>query len=280
MNEYVLDPAHWPAMPPLHRAFLEHSIPLFRTDTRLAGLAAGGSFVSGGLDAHSDLDLVVVSLPETSQDVLREGPDFAQRLGPLLAAFPGDHVGEPRLLICLYGPPLLHVDLKFLSADALVHRVEDPRILWDRHGTVRSALSTTQAVYPQPRLQWIEDRFWVWVHYIAVKIARGELFEAIGGLGFIRARVLGPLILSEAGIQPDGVRRVEQRRPERVPALRATVAAYDRTSCWHALVATAALYTELRERLAASTLRHRTEAERAVKDFLAASAGERLGSVV
>lgn len=153
MSEYVLDPEHWPAMPPMHRAFLEHAIPTFRADPRLAGLAAGGSFVSGGLDAHSDLDLVVVSLPEASQDVLREGPDIAQRLGPLLATFPGEHVSEPRLLICLYGPPLLHVDLKFLSTDALGPRVEDPCILWDRHGTVRSAMSTAPAVYPHPRLQ-------------------------------------------------------------------------------------------------------------------------------
>ncbi|MBI2206762.1 MAG: hypothetical protein HYU41_23240 [Candidatus Rokubacteria bacterium] len=48
-------------------------------------------------------------------------------------------------------------------------------------------------------LQWIEDRFWVRMHYIAAKIARGELFEAIDGLVFVRSRVLGPLILSEAG---------------------------------------------------------------------------------
>jgi len=273
MREYVLDPEHWPAMPPMHRAFLERAIPKFRADTRLDGLAAGGSFVSGGLDEHSDLDLVVISLPEASQDALREGPDFAQRLGPVLATFPGDHVGEPRLLICLYGPPLLHVDLKFLCADELVHRVEDPCILWDRHGTVRSAMSKARAVYPQPRLQWIEDRFWVWVHYMAVKIARGELFEAIDGLGFIRARVLGPLVLSEAGIQPNGVRRVEQSGPGRVPALQSTLASYDRESCWNALAATAALYTDLREELAASTLMRRTEAERAVRDFLEASAG-------
>jgi hypothetical protein len=193
MAEYVLDPGRWPEMPATHRAFLERAVPRFRADARLAGLAAGGSFVGGLLDEHSDLDFVVVSLPEASSDVLREGADIAQRLGPLLTAFPGDHVGEARLLICLYGPPLLHVDLKFVSTDELVHRVEDPTILWDRHGAVRAALSKVKAVYPQPQLQWIEDRFWVWVHYIAVKIARGELFEAIDSLGFVRARVLGPL---------------------------------------------------------------------------------------
>ena len=121
---------------------------------------------------------------------------------------------------------------------------------------------------PQPRFQWIEDRFWVWVHYIAAKITRGELFEAIDGLGFVRARVLGPLVLFQAGVQPNGVRRVEQRTPVHVPLLRSTLAFHDSESCRNALVATIALYTGLREQLASPTLVRRTDAERAATNFL------------
>ena len=40
---------------------------------------------------------------------------LAESLHLLLAAFTGEHVGEPRLLICLYRSPLLHVDLKYVS---------------------------------------------------------------------------------------------------------------------------------------------------------------------
>ena len=272
-DEFVLEPAHWPAMPSAHRAFLEAAIPKLRADERLVGLAAGGSFISRTLDEHSDLDLVVVSRPEVSSAVLRDGPDLARRLGPLLATFPGDHVREPRLFISLYGPPLLHVDLKFVSTEELAHRVEDPVVLWDRGGVIRSALGKTRAVYPPPRLQWIEDRFWVWVHYIATKIARGELFEAIDALEFVRARVLGPLILTEAGAQPNGVRRVEQSAPGRLAALRSTMASHDRQSCVSALRATMALYSELRQRLAPATLQSRAEAEQAVRDFLASPPG-------
>jgi len=68
----------------------------------------------------------------------------------LLAAFPGDHVGEPRLLICLYGPPLLHVDLKFMSTDEFLHRVEDPMVLWDRAGALRAALLALLHAGAQP----------------------------------------------------------------------------------------------------------------------------------
>ena len=261
-------------LPPPHHAFLERALPLFQADTRLAGVALGGSFITGKMDEHSDLDLVVVSPPEAASEVLRDGPGIAQRLGSLLAAFPGDHVGEPRLLICLYGPPLLHVDLKFMSTDELLHRVEDPAILWDRDGALGATISRSTAEYPPPRLQWIEDRFWAWVHYIAVKIQRGELFEAIDGLAFVRARVLGPLVLHQAGAQPNGVRRVEQRVVARVPALRSTLSLHDAASCRDALAATVALYTELREQLAPSALIRRTEAERAVREFLAGTGGK------
>ena len=44
------------------------------------------------------------------------------------ATFTGEHVGESRVLICLYGPPLLHVDLKFVSlSDAAMGRQETAR---------------------------------------------------------------------------------------------------------------------------------------------------------
>jgi len=265
---YVLAPEHWPAMPAVHRQFLARALPKLQADKRLEGVAAGGSFVSGVLDEQSDLDLIVVPVLEAAPDVLREGADLARGLGPLLAAFPGDHVGELRLLICLFGPPLLHVDFKFLSTDELSHRVEDPVVLWDRRGRVREALSTSKGVYPSPRFQWMEDRFWVWMHYTATKIARGELFEAIDALTFVRARVLGPLLLAEAGAQPNGVRRVEGAAPGDVAILRRTVPAPDRDSCRDALLATVDLYTALRERSAPATVVRRGDAERAVRDFL------------
>jgi hypothetical protein len=46
MAEYVLDPGHWPELPPRHRAFLERALPMLQADARLDGLAAGGSFIT------------------------------------------------------------------------------------------------------------------------------------------------------------------------------------------------------------------------------------------
>src|ERR1041384_8557288 len=100
-------------------------------------------------------------------------------------------------------------------------------VLWDREGGVRRGLAQGAAVYPPPDVQWIEDRFWVWVHYAQGKIARGELFEAIDMLGFVRKRVLGPLALMAAGTLPNGVRRVEEVVQGRAAGLAATLAIHD-----------------------------------------------------
>ena len=56
--------------------------------------------------------------------------ELAGTLGHLLHAFTGEHVGEPRLLICLYGPELLHVDLKFVTLEMLTQRVEASSVIY------------------------------------------------------------------------------------------------------------------------------------------------------
>lgn len=268
----MLAESDWPArLEPAQRDVLRALLGGLRRAPELVGVAAGGSFISGNMDELSDLDLVVVPDPEKWTATPDPRHALAAALGPpLLAAFTGEHVGEPRLLICLYGPPLVHVDLKFVTPDALAKRVEDPVVLWDRDGRLRDALRAGVARYPAPDAQWIEDRFWTWVHYVASKIGRGELFDALESLGFLRARVLGPLILEEAGAQPNLVRRIERDAPARARELEATVAASEARDCLRALHATIALYRSLRERRADLALRRGPEVEAQALAFLAA----------
>ena len=233
------------SLPDDHRAFLVRAIDRLASDARIVGVAAGGSFLTDTMDEFSDLDLVIAVEPAHQDDVLAERMQIAASLGNLLAAFTGEHVGEPRVLICLYEAPLLHVDLKFVSlADAAV-RVEDPFILWERQARLSSALGDRKAEYPTRSLQWIEDRFWIWVHYAATKIARGELFEAIDCLTFLRGAVLGPLALARAGVRPTGVRKIEAMAPGFAIELQRTVASYDALDCVRALRASVDLYRSL-----------------------------------
>lgn len=75
------------------------------------------SFITNSMDEFSDLDLVIAVEPSHQAAVMAERMKVAASLGELLAAFTGEHLGEPRVLICLYEAPLLHVDLKFVSLD-------------------------------------------------------------------------------------------------------------------------------------------------------------------
>lgn len=256
-----------------HASFLERALPRLQADMRIVGVAAAGSFASGNIDEFSDLDLIIAVEPDTVPAVMAERYHLAAKLGSLVAAFTGEHVGEPRVLICLYegeeGGSPLHVDLKFVSLQDAAVRVDEPVVLWERETRLSHVLQTDVARYPSPDLFWLEDRFWVWIHYATLKIGRGELFEAVDFLAFLRSQVLGPLILVEAGAQPAGVRRVETAAPSRASELQATVAAYDRHSCIRCLYAAADLYRELRHSVGAGLVVANEAAESTAMAYLA-----------
>jgi predicted nucleotidyltransferase len=260
------------AVPAALAAFLSGAIERLRTDPRIVGVAAAGSYATTAMDEFSDLDLLVAVEPDAFDAVLTERHGIAAALGPLLAAFTGEHVGEPRLLICLYahdgpsGP--VHVDLKFVALSDAAHRTDDPIVLWERDGRLTNTFLSRQAHAPAPDLQWIEDRFWVWIHYAAGKVGRGELFEAMDFLAFLRAQVLGPLVLMEANALPFGVRRVELAASARVRDLRTTVASYEPADCLRALLQAARLYRELGDVLHGSGLTRKVAAENEVTAYV------------
>jgi hypothetical protein len=235
-------------LPILHSAFLEKVHAAVAGDPRLAALLAGGSYIHGGFDQYSDLDFVIVCDDEAYEDVMATRLLFAQGIGGLLAAFTGEHVGEPRLLICLYGPELLHVDLKFVTAADLERRVERPAVLFARDPEgLQARLDAATIAWPNASPDWFERRAWIWLHYGAAKLARGELFEAIGILGFFREQVLGPMLHRRAGLPQRGVRRIESMAKQSGAALAATVATHDPAAVRAALLAAIALYLNLRQ---------------------------------
>jgi hypothetical protein len=236
-------------IPPLHAQFLRNAAVVLRKDERMVGMAVAGSLAEARADEFSDVDLVVAVEPRFIEEVLVERGAIARSLGNLAAAFTGEHVGEPRLLVCLYDDPALHVDLKFVPLAEATPVVDNPVMVWDREGRMEAVIRQREGSYPAPDVQWIEDRFWVWVHYLAGKIARGELFEAIEGLSFLRVTVLAPLGLMRLGLSSVGVRRLEAKAPELAKALATTLAGHDRESLWNALESAITIYQGFREGL-------------------------------
>ena len=264
-------------IPTRHRRFLERALAAVPGVEGIVGLAAGGSFIAGEIDEFSDLDLVLAVEPGAWPEILDRQQAVAAELDPsFLAGFTGEHVGEPRLLVCLYGPPLLHVDLKFVSLDDAHERIEDPVILWEVDGCLSAAFARAAPRHPAADPDWIEDRFWIWAHYLADKIERGEIFEALDGLTFLRAGGLAPLAFLRAGVEATGVRKLEDRLPAFATDLGRSVGGLDAAACTSALEAAIELYTELREAEGAGSDDEMSDVEREVRAYVAGLRG-RLG---
>lgn len=222
--------------------------------------------ITGNMDKYSDLDFIVVYDAAFKEEVMKQRIQIAEKLGNLLSAFTGEHVGEPRLVICLYGTPTLHVDIKYVTVQELEQRVEDPIILWERESKISAILNATSSHYPYPNRQWIEDRFWVWVHYAATKLGRGEWFELIDHLTFMRSAVLGPLFHIKNGELPRGVRKLEEFEGEELEELKETIPSYSAESCYRALQMTIRLYQRFRQD--SSGIEYKSEAEQASIAYL------------
>ena len=247
--------------------FARHAKNIFEKQEAITGLAIGGSWINNELDEYSDLDLLVITREKITDDKNKMF-GYAKLLGHFLSGFTGEHVGEPRLLICLYEHPLLHVDLKFLTMEELAHRVETPTVLFDKTGKIQEILNRSAAHFPYPDYQWIEDRFWIWVHYALLKTGRGEYLEALDFLGFIRMIVLGPLLQIKNDCLPRGVRKVEtELNGEDLRELKTTIATYDRTSLLNSLKNAVKLYRRLRTSLFSNEVHLQYETENSVMHY-------------
>jgi predicted nucleotidyltransferase len=233
-------------LPQLHQNFIDNSVSKLKSDNRILGVTVGGSILLGTMDEYSDLDLVIVVKPENYEDIIKERKQIISKIDSYLGGFTGEHVGEPRLIIALYGPPLLHVDFKFVSFEDIEDKVENPIIIWERENILSNIIYKHAAKFPSPDQEWIKDRFWIWIHYIAAKIGRGELFETIAAINFIREKVLGPIILERNNARPQGVRRLETHGGIYLDKLKNTIAEYSASSCINALKNVIELYQTLR----------------------------------
>jgi hypothetical protein len=250
-----------------HKKFLEKVIAKIKNDDFVIGLAVAGSWISGEIDEYSDLDLILITSQKVAPDN-NKMMEYAGKFGDLLNAFTGEHVGENRLLICLYKNPLLHVDIKFLTTDEYSKRIENPVIVWERDKILSTIQKFTEPKFPFPNYQWIEDRFWIWIHYTCLKIGRGELFEALDCISFLRVTVISPLLLIKNNQLPRGIRKVEQKlKPEDLEALKGTVTTYNRLSIIESLKQNIKIYQELQKELYSPNIILRNETRQSVLEY-------------
>jgi predicted nucleotidyltransferase len=251
----------------IRQEFAKKAKMILEPDDNVIGLAVGGSWLTNELDEYSDLDLILVTKQKISgnKNLML---DYAKRFGNFLSGFTGEHVGEPRVLICLYDNPLLHVDIKFVTLDEFHSRIETPTLLLDKNGQLEKAINNSNAKFPYPDYQWIEDRFWIWIHYALLKIGRGEYLEAFDFLGYLRMAVLGPLLHIKNDNLPRGVRKVEtELNSNDLAKLKQTIPNYNRQSLLDSLRNAVLLYRQLRTELYDNKIELQNDTERKVMSY-------------
>ena len=247
--------------------FAHNVVEVIRDEENVIGLAVAGSWLTNEIDEFSDLDLILVTKEKISGNK-SQMLEYARRFGHFLSGFTGEHVSEPRVLICLYDNPLLHVDIKFVTLEEFSQRIETPVILLDKAGQLKSILEQTEPKFPYPDYQWIEDRFWIWVHYALLKIGRGEYVEAFDFFSFLRMVVFGPLLHIKNENLPRGVRKVEvQLELKDFEQLLKTLPTYSRTALLDSLQYSIILYRQLRQDLFSSKVALQLETEEKVMKY-------------
>ena len=208
---------------PRHRTKVEGAVRAGLDNADVVAMALAGSFAQGNADELSDVDLRLYVADAAIDRTVRAIPALSASCGTVIALFTGEHVGAPALSIVLY-EDLVHVDFDVLSSSgAAEHNRGLPvHVLWERDG-VSALLPGADATDVAGDLRWIEDRMWTWCWYIQSKILRGELYEALDGLQYVRDQVLFRLVAFERGTRPAGARSVEDALGDREGAFAHTI---------------------------------------------------------
>jgi hypothetical protein len=234
---------------PVHQRRLEAVCHFAMGERNVLGMLIGGSFASGEADKYSDLDMQFVVEEEAGEATAEQLRRLAENAGPVVAAFFAEHVGLPHMLIVLYRD-LIHADFEPVAVSRVGSRNAGlPTHVFERDGIVSSALPAEYEVDHAADLRWMEDRMWTWIWYVQTKVLRGELYEALDGLQYMRDNVLFKLLAIEREERPSAARRIEARTGAWTQEFADTVPILSSESMMRALQATMSLYQTLADPL-------------------------------
>jgi hypothetical protein len=230
---------------PLHRAKIEAACHA-GMELGLAGMAIAGSLAVGNADEYSDLDFKLVAFDDSFGEVGRRVAEVIASCGRVVASFPADHLGIDDLTIVLYDD-LVHADFYVVKVSELAAKNEGQAaaVLWERGKSLSQEFAKPQPGRPATDVAWIERRMWTWLWYAQSKVLRGELYEALSALQWLRDEVLFPLLGLTRRARVAGARRIESLLGELQDSFVATTSVAERGTLMNALRAIATIYRSL-----------------------------------
>jgi hypothetical protein len=214
-------------MPPNHQAVLARFIAACRADTRVIAAFLGGSYARGTADAHSDLDLYLVTTDEAYQEFCAQRRVFAGQLGDPLFL---EDFGSSHMVFFILSDGS-EGEMGFGRQSQFSHIYGGPhRILLDKTGVLAGAVFPTIEADRAGQTEALRQLvYWFWhdlSHFITA-MARGHLWWAHGQLELLRLMCMNLARLqhdfTDPGVGEEGYFKVEQAiSPEKLSVLEAT----------------------------------------------------------
>lgn len=227
----------WQEIPflPHHRQIVERFLSACREDERIVAAVLYGSYAKGTADAHSDLDLGLVTTEDTYADVVAARQEFARTLDEPLLLEDFDLAG---ILFAIFRNGT-EAEIYFSSESDLAARLDRPFVpLLDKKGILARDVSP----HDKPEYAGAPEKlrrqiYWFWhdMGHFLTAMGRRQLWWAYGQLEVLRrycvnlARLEQDIRDSEAGDEPYW--KIDQAIPTgRLAPLTATFCPLERTA--------------------------------------------------
>lgn len=242
-------------LPAHHQTVVARFVAACQADERVIAAFLGGSYAAGTPDAHSDLDLYVITSDNTYEGFLAERRAFIEQLGE--PYFLEDSPGHGAEFVFFMLSDGTEGELGLGRESHFTHLHGGPhQVLLDKRGVLVGVAFPRHTVEQRLQVETLRRLIsWFWHdlrHHVLTPLARGQLWSAYGGLEDLRRTCVDLARLSENfSAEAEGYDKVEHAVPvERLAPFQATVAPVEREAMLGAARALVQVYEGLAPPLA------------------------------
>jgi len=202
---------------PNHQAMVDQFVSACRTDERVTAAFLVGSHVKGKADAHSDLDLYLITTDEAYEEFIAERSAFIRPLGEPLFMEDFDIPG----IVFLIFPDGSEVEISFGHEGQLSQILNEPyKVLLDKKNLTSGVISREREVDHEEQKEKLRRLiYWFWhdfSHFVTA-MGRNQLWWAHGQLEVLRSMCVGLARLkndfSDSDVEEEVYFKIENAMP-------------------------------------------------------------------
>jgi predicted nucleotidyltransferase len=220
-------------LPPHHQVVVDRFVAACQANERVTAALLVGSYVNGTADAHSDLDLYLITTDDAYEAFTTEREAFIHLLGKPLFVEDFDLTN----VVFLIFPNSAEVELNVGRGSEISHILNEPyKILLDKQGILAGGVPSPQEADTAAQTETLRRQvYWFWhdLSHFSTAMARGQLWWGYGQLEVLRRYCVDLARLrqdfGDRNVADDSYWKLEKAVPvEQVASLQATFCPFER----------------------------------------------------